>query len=495
MPWADRLKHDLPASVVVFLVAVPLCLGIALASGAPPIAGIATGIVGGIVVGMLSGSQQSVSGPAAGLTIIVLEGIDTLGTFQAFVAAVLVAGLLQVVFGLLRAGALVHYVPASVIRGMLAGIGLIIILTQLPHLFGLTAVADELGPSRPGLLFQAEPWALFLGLLALATLFLAERWEPLRRRTYLPGPLLAVLLVTVLDGIAAWVRPDLALVSALRVDMPSLADGGGVLGWQPPDASVFTNVAVLQVALVIALVASVETLLCVEAVDRLDPLRRKSPLNRELVAQGVGNTICGLIGALPMTAVVVRGSTNVTAGGKTKLSAIVHGVWLLVAALFAASLLSRIPLAALAAVLVFVGLKLAAPVFTRATLRAPMTEKAPLLTTAVLVLVLGLLWGVLIGLVLSYAMRLRRRTRRPVSVQRSSAAEMTLVMAEAVSFFHKPKVRRALLAVPSGATVEIDASQTQHMDPEVLEEIRTFTREASQRNVSVRLKGIHSEAA
>ncbi|MFW6067246.1 MAG: SulP family inorganic anion transporter [Myxococcota bacterium] len=496
VPWRKRLQHDLPASVVVFLVAVPLCLGIALASGAPPVAGIVTGIIGGIVVGMLSGSHTSVSGPAAGLTVIVLQGIDALGTFQAFLAAVFVSGLLQILFGLLRGGRLVHYVPAAVIRGMLAGIGLIIIVTQIPHLLGLTAVRDQLSFSRPSLLMEAEVWGMVLGLGSLALLFVAERIDFIRKRPYLPGPLLAVVVAAALDGLVGLVRPGMSLSADLRVDMPNLADGGGgVVGLHLPDLAVFIDPTVLWTALVIALVGSIETLLCVEAVDRQDPLRRSSPMNRELFAQGVGNTLCGLVGGLPMTAVIVRGSTNVQAGSRTKLSAISHGILLLVAALAIPGLLSLIPLAALAAVLVFVGLRLAAPVFRRSTYRSPALETVPFLVTTALVLVLGLLWGVLTGLAVGYAMRLRYRSSRPVEVHRDgSEGAIRVVMAEAVAFFHKPRVRKALLAVPSGGTVEIDASSARHIDQEVIDEIRSFARDAVHRDVNVRLKGLSAEA-
>lgn len=359
-----NLKKDLPASVVVFLVALPLCLGIALASGAPLFAGLITGIVGGILTASISGSQLSVSGPAAGLTVIVLTSITALGSFELFLAAVVIAGLFQIILGLIKAGTIGNYFPSSVIDGMLAAIGVILILKQIPHAVGYDKdfEGDE-GFSQVGdentftALFSAfdhiNMGAVIISLVALAVLIL---WPRIKQFASVPAALIVVVLGIVLA--IAFDGTSLALMADQRVQIPIVNDFNQFLGlFTFPDFSNLANKELWRVAITIAIVASLETLLSLEAVDKIDPIKRVSPTNRELIAQGVGNTFAGLIGGLPMTAVIVRSSANVMAGGRTKMSAIFHGIWLLFALLFIPSVINLIPLSALAAILLMTGFK------------------------------------------------------------------------------------------------------------------------------------------
>ncbi|MEM8890951.1 MAG: SulP family inorganic anion transporter, partial [Bacteroidota bacterium] len=361
----SNLKYDLPASIVVFLVATPLCLGIALASGAPLFSGIIAGIVGGIVVGMLSGSDIGVSGPAAGLAVIVLNAITSLGAYETFLLAVVIAGVIQTALGFLRAGIIGYYFPSSVIKGMLSGIGIIIILKQIPHAFGYDKVPEgslafEQADSQntiselTNMLNYIEPGALIITAISLAILILWER--PFMKRIKLfqlvQGPLVAVVMGIVLNLVFAAAFPNLAIDAKHLVQIPVAEGISGFLGlFTLPDFSQIGNPEIYITAITIAVVASLETLLCVEATDKLDPYKRITPTNRELKAQGVGNFLSGMVGGLPVTQVIVRSSANIQSGGRTKMSAIIHGFFLLFAAMLIPSILNMIPLATLAAIL------------------------------------------------------------------------------------------------------------------------------------------------
>lgn len=375
-PLSATLPRDLTSGLVVFLVALPLCLGVALASGAPLLSGVLAGIVGGILVGMLSGSHTSVSGPAAGLTAVVAAQILSLGSFPAFLLAVVLAGLIQIGLGLVRAGFLAAFFPSSVIKGLLAAIGVILILKQIPHLFGhdpdpegdlafqqpdhentFSELARTIGDIHPG--------AAAIGLLSIVVLFVWGKWKPLKHSP-VPAPLIVVLLGV---GVGLWFRQlggAWVIESSHLVQVPVADSLAGFFGFlQLPDFSQWANPAVYTAAVTLAAVASLETLLNLEAVDKLDPQQRTSPASRELLAQGIGNVTAGLIGGLPITSVIVRSSVNINAGGKTKLAAVIHGVFLLVSVALLPVWLNLIPLSCLAAILVVTGVKLASPSLVR----------------------------------------------------------------------------------------------------------------------------------
>lgn len=501
-----HLREDIPASLVVFLVAVPLCLGIAVASGAPPLAGIVTGIIGGVVVAWVSGAQLAVSGPAAGLTVIVLAAIRELG-YDGFLLAVCIAGVLQIGLGLLRAGILALYVPSAVIKGMLAAIGVILILKQLPHAVGFDEDFEgDLAFFQPDhrntfsavteALTHVEWTALAIALVGVVVLVLADRsklWKTKAR--WLPPPLLAVGLGVAINQLLGWLAPEHAITGDALVSIPS---GGVSAIWQSlaqPDWTRIADVAVWRSAATLAIVASIETLLCVEAIDKLDPHKRETPASRELVAQGVGNVLAGLLGALPMTAVIVRGSANVASGAQTKMSAFLHGVWLLVAVVLAAPVMNLIPLAALAAVLLHVGYKLVSPATVKGMLKQPASQWAPFVVTIVAILFTDLLVGVLIGLGLAIFLLLREHAVTPFFFEQLSKTgdaehpRVRLELTPNVSFLHRAAVSKVLHTLPPGAFVEIDATRARHVHPDIVELVREFRDTAVDRSIEVVLLG------
>lgn len=500
----SQLKHDLPSSIVVFLVALPLCLGIAHASEAPLLSGVIAGIVGGLVVSWLSGAQLGVTGPAAGLTAIVLHGIDSLGSFEVLCLATMLAGGIQILLGLLQAGIIAYYFPSSVIKGLLAAIGVMLILKQLPHALGIDTdwMGDESLLQEDGrntfteLIFalrNARVGAIIVAVAGLAALIGMDRVKVLAKvKSWLPGPLLCVAFGIGLNAIfSTWV-PALAIHGDDLVSLPT----GGPLellsSLHLPDFTALSEGAVWTTALTIAIVASIETLLCVEAIDKLDPYRRVTPANRELLAQGVGNAISGFVGGLPMTAVIVRGSANIQAGGRTKLSAFLHGIWFVLAIFALPSLLNLIPLASLAAVLLFVGYNL-----TKATLWQQMWKLGPdhfvpFAVTVVAINATNLLTGVGIGLVVGIFVILRDNFRTPYFIhnRQTETAEglqpyVHIQLSQHVSFLNKAAVRRVLQELPRGATVEIDGTASKFIDRDVLEIIHDFAVEAKLKDIEV----------
>lgn len=492
-------RDDLPAALVVFLVALPLCLGIALASGAPLLAGIVSGVIGGLVVGSLSGSPLSVSGPAAGLAVIVLAGVTELG-YPAFLTAVVLAGALQVLLGYLRAGALAHFVPASVVHGMLAAIGLILILKQIPHALGYDVdfEGDESFIEASGgntfwdlyaAVMAAEPGAVLVFAVALVALLLWGRVAPrLPGGVWLPPPLMAVLAGTLANlGLGLWL-PEWQLQASHRVGLPALASAADfAASLSFPDFSRVLDAGVLRLALTIGVVASVESLLSVEASDKLDPRKRVTPMNRELKAQGVGNLIAGLVGALPVTAVIVRSSANVTAGGKTKLSTIVHGALLLVSALLLAPVLNLVPLAALAAVLIVMGWRLTRPRVLMAQRRHGPSQFVPFMVTLVAILLTDLLVGICIGVLVGVFFVVRSNFQSALVVTRDGG--MVLVrFAKDVSFLNKPALIEAFTSIPDDMQVIIDGTRAQFIDHDIRECIDDFLAAAPTRGIEVELR-------
>ena len=502
------IGQDAPAGLVVFLVALPLCLGISLASGAPLLAGLVTGIVGGMLVSWLSGSQLSVSGPAAGLTVIVLTAIKTLGSFPALLAATVVAGALQMLMGLARAGVVGMYFPTAVIRGMLAAIGVILILKQIPHFFGADTDYFEdmdflqfnglntfsaIGAAAKAL----SPGSMLVGAVSLALLLL---WDSAALRRFalvkrVPAALVVVLSAIGLNQLLRAVAPDFQVRPEHLVKLPVVSSLSGLISQMSfPDWSAFTRPVTYGVAFTIAIVASLETLLSVEAVDKLDPHKRHTPPNRELLAQGAGNMVAGLLGGLPMTAVIVRSSANIGAGGQSKMSSFIHGTLLLCSLLFLASMLNLIPLSALAAVLLLVGFKLTKPALYRMQWKLGWSQFLPFIITIVAVLFSDLLKGVGIGLVVGFFFILKANAEQAYFINQDAPDRQPgtfyLRLSEHVSFLNKASIVNALERLPAGSHVILDGTQSVDIDYDVLEAIETFRRVAPERDIRLELRGI-----
>lgn len=504
----STLPRDLSAGLVVFLVALPLCLGVAMASNAPLFAGLLAGIVGGVLVGLLSGSHTSVSGPAAGLTVIVTSQIASLGSFQAFLLAVIIAGLIQIVLGFARAGFLAAFFPNSVIKGLLAAIGVILILKQIPHLVGYHA--DPIGdlafrqPDHENtfselfqLVGEVHPGAAAIGLLSIAVLVLWDRWKPLKG-SVVPAPLIVVLLGAGVSLLLRQLGGPWAIEPTHLVQVPVAGSLSGFVGFiQLPDFSQWSNPAVYFAAATIAAVASLETLLNLEAVDKLDPQQRTSPPNRELLAQGVGNVVSGLVGGLPVTSVIIRSSANINAGAQTKLATVVHGVLLLVSVALLPACLNAIPLSCLAAILLVTGAKLVSPPLLRRMWGEGRTQFIPFAVTVVAIVLSDLLVGVLIGMMVAIGFILSSSIRRPLRriVEKHLSGEVVHVeLADQVSFLNRAALVQALDAVPRGGHVLLDAHRTDYIDPDLVSLIRDFKDQtAPARGVEVSLLGFRNK--
>lgn len=482
MPRANMFaypRQDLIAGFVVFLVALPLCLGIAIASGAPPISGLIAGAVGGLVVPWISRSPLSVTGPAAGLTAIVLAEVQALGSLNLFLTATVLAGVLQAVLGVLRSGRLAALVPSAVIKGMLAAIGITIVWKQLPVALGATDLASLTESYSIG--------AALLTSLSLAILY-GWRFTPLAKVAVLSPAMLVVLLTSVLAALFAGID-SLALNPAQFVDVPLGGVDALVAALPRPDWSGFAVAEVWVAAVTVAGVASIETLLSLQAVDRLDPLRRTSPPDRELVAQGIANATSGFLGGLPVTAVIVRSGANLAAGGRERLSALVHGVLIVVAVVFAAPLLAKIPLAALAAVLIQVGLSLCKPALFSTHVKLGWTQFAPFALTIVAVLALDLLKGVIVGIVVGIAFVLYQNSRGAIVQERSPSGQVLLRFRRDGTFLSKPAIVELLEAIPDGECVRIDGTG-EYIDQDVKEVLAAFLADAPRRSILVTVTGI-----
>ncbi|NJX16118.1 SulP family inorganic anion transporter [Tamlana crocina] len=498
------IKSDLPASIVVFFVALPLCLGIALASGAPLFSGLIAGIIGGIVVGALSGSNIGVSGPAAGLAAIVLTAIGTLGGYQNFLVAVVLGGIIQLLFGVLKAGVIGYYFPSSVIKGMLTGIGIIIILKQIPHFFGYDAEpegADSFieasGENTFSSLLSITDniiWGSFLiGALGLAILILWDRVLSKKSKIFqlIQGPLVAVIL-----GIIFYVftqdHETLSIAQSHLVSVPVPEDASSFLAqFSFPNFGVITNPDVWVVAFTIALVASLETLLCVEATDKLDPHKNVTPTNRELLAQGTGNILSGLIGGLPITQVIVRSSANIQSGGQSKLSAIIHGFFLLISVILIPRLLNMIPLSVLAAILLVVGYKLAKPSLFKVMYNLGWKQWVPFIVTVLGIVFIDLLYGIGLGLMVGIVVILLKSYQNShflhIEDKSNGKHKIKMTLAEEVTFFNKGAILKELDSLPKDTYLELNLLKTRYLDNDIIEILEDFLFKAKERNIDIKL--------
>ncbi len=507
--FKDYLKHtsqDLLAGMVVFLVALPLCLGIALASGAPPFGGLIAGVIGGVVIGFLSGSQLSVSGPAAGLAVIVLHAIHDIGSYDQFLVAVVLAGVLQLALGYIKAGIIGLYFPSSVIKGMLAAIGLMLILKQIPHFFGVDKEAFGWDA-----FFEPDNENTFSAILhafskihegsftiAAVSLTILILWEQpfLKKFTFfkrVPAALFAVIVGVLLN---IWFRTwggEWLIAPEHLVKMPDFSQGF-VSAFTTPNWAGLGNPLIYKTAFTLAIIASLETLLSLEAIDKLDPHKRHSPQNRELKAQGMGNILSGLIGGLPITSVIVRSSANVNAGGETKMSAIYHGLIMAICILLIPNLLGLIPLSCLSAVLFMVGFKLTKPALIKGMYQLGWLQFLPFITTIIAILFTDLLVGICIGLAVGVFFILQANYKRPYFYDSKSFDNgdhhIYLHLSGHISFLNKAAIQLTIDNFPEGSFVTIDGTGTEVFDYDALELIHNFAETAHERNIKVELKGI-----
>ena len=504
-----NFKYDIPSSLVVFLVALPLCLGIALASGAPLFSGLIAGIVGGLIVAPLSGSPLGESGPAAGLAVIVLVAIEELGSFPVFLAAVVVAGIFQIVLSILKAGVIGYYFPSSVIKGMLSGIGIIIFLKQIPHAIGYDAdpEGDFAFIQQDGhntiselswMLDSINPAAVIIAALGLIILIVWEqKWmKKLSFTKIIQGPLVTVILGIILamtfNQMEGW-----QLSGDHMVAIPVTEGFMGFVGqFSLPELSAFTNPAIYTIGITMGVVASLETLLCVEATDKLDPFKRVTPTNKELFAQGVGNVVSGFIGGLPITQVIVRSSANIQSGGRTKTSAFLHGSMLLLSAFSIPKLLNMIPLSALAAILLVIGYKLAKPSMYRDMWKLGRSEFIPFVVTVTGIVFTDLLSGIALGLAVAIFFILWDNFKLPYKFDienYTSGAPIRIEFSESVSFLNKASIQHTLNTIPDNSQVILDATNTHRMHPDVTEIIEEFQINAQMREIKVDCLGFNED--
>ena len=494
------IKYDFPAGLVVFLVAMPLCLGIALASGAPFSSGLLAGIIGGIFIPLVSRANLSVSGPAAGLTTVVLLGVDTLGSFEAFLVAVFLSGFIQIALGFLKAGYIAYFFPSSVIKGMLAGIGFILIFKQFPHAigydienFGSDAFYIEGGENTFTLFLESLyhiEWGAFI--ISSTSLLILIYWGKTKfgKSRWLPAALIVTLYCTLMNMAFQQWFPDIALYGKHLVNIPPPEEF--LSGLTSPDWSVITHLDVLKLAVTIGLVASVETLLTIEAVDKLDQHKRKTPLNRELIAQGLGNCVAGLIGALPITSVIVRSSAGINSGGRTRMMTIIHGIFLFLAILFLTPYLNLIPLSGLAAILLVVGFKLADPKIIKGIYKEGAELWIPMVVTTVSIILTNLLVGIGIGIVVGLIFVVKTNFHSPYTVTKKGE-HLFIIFNRDISFLNKSLLMTTLAKIDNWANVTIDGTNARFIDHDIGELLREFQTEAKLKNITVEFKNISSE--
>lgn len=525
-----NLKHDIPSGLVVFLVALPLCLGIALASGAPMFSGIIAGIVGGIIVGAISGSPLGVSGPAAGLAVIVADSILDLGTnaagefditagFQAFLVAGVIAGIIQIILAVFRAGIIGYYFPSSVIKGMLAGIGITLIIKQIPHALGM-----DKNPTGDWSYYEADnehffsdiiysfthfsTGAIIITVVSLAILILFQR-PFIKKHSILrliPGPLLAVVVAVVLNELFYLTAPHLVLnnefvqLGGQQVSNSHLVDIKSADSELPyyglltfPDWTVLSNPKIYIIGVTLAIVASLETLLSVAATDKLDPYKRTTPTNRELLAQGSGNVVSSLIGGLPITQVIVRSSTNISSGGRTKMAAISHGIFLTAFVLALPVVLNKIPLSVLAAVLLMVGYQLANVKLFSKMYQQGLSQFIPFVVTIFVIIAVNLLWGIIAGFIVAVFYILKRSYENGMySKFTKNETKVTIQLGEVVTFFNKGNLHKQFDEIEEKSEVVIDGSINKHLDFDIIDLIEDFRDNAKSRNIDVKLIGFEN---
>jgi MFS superfamily sulfate permease-like transporter len=537
--YLRHAQDDIPAGLVVFLVALPLCLGVALASGAPLFSGLIAGMIGGLIVSWLSGSQLSVSGPAAGLTVIVYNAIESLGSFQGFLMACVLAGIIQLLLGFLRAGIIGAFFPAAVIKGMLAAIGLILIIKQIPHATGYDASYEgdesymrETAESSFSEVFSAfhalSPGAMIISSVALLILIAWDsRWikkQPLLK--FIPAPLVAVIWSIFYNRLIPQWDSKLAVSYKHLVNLPLSHSNSNVwihfhipefhgfyLSWNPqpliswsppetltaflsnfsfPDFSYLIHPQTYSIALTLAIIASLETLLSLEATDKLDPLKRLAPTNRELKAQGIGNIISGLIGGLPITAVIVRSSANINAGGKTSLSCFTHGVLLFLSVMFFSEYLNQIPLSCLSAILLHTGYKLAKPTLFKEHFNKGYSQFLPFIFTVVAILLTDLLKGILIGIGIGLFFVIRANYHASISLTKNGSHYL-LSFNKDVSFLNKALLRKFILLIEENSTVLIDAHKAQFIDHDILETVEDFIATAADDGIKIEIIDLYGK--
>lgn len=506
---SKNIVPDIKSGIVVFLVALPLCLGIALACKAPLFSGLLAGIIGGIIVTALSGSHLSVSGPAAGLTAIVLSSVASLGSFELFVAAVIFAGVLQVILGVIKAGGIANYIPNSVIKGMLAGIGIILIIKQIPHLVGYDADPEgEMDFNQPdghntfsdlGYMWDnITPGAVLVGLVSMLILFISERnfYKNNKVLSLIPGALLAVIFGVIINvSFSSGGDSYLRIASEHLVNLPVInnySDLKGVLA--SPDFSMIGTFKFWVIVFTIGIVASLESLLSIEATDKLDPKKRNSNNNKELIAQGVGNITCGALGALPVTAVIVRSSANINAGAQTKFSAMIHAVLLMISVLFIPNILSLIPNASLAAVLIMTGYKLAKPSLFKEYFIKGYSQIIPFLVTIIVMLLTDLLKGVAAGLLVSIIFIIRDNIKSSFITSKDMVdgkMHYFIKLPEHVSFFNKGSLIDYFRTINSNSIVIIDGAANRAMDQDVKEVILEFIEAGKEKQIETNLVNIN----
>lgn len=500
----QSIKHDLPASVVVFLVALPLCLGVALASGAPLLSGIISGIIGGVVVGLLSGSSTSVSGPAAGLAAVVLGAIHQLGNFELFLTAVLIAGFMQLVMGIIKAGFIADFIPNNVIKGLLAAIGIILILKQIPHAVGFDRVHEEnfsfQQTDGENTLTELKnitqfflPGAFIISILSIGILVCWPK-AMLQRFRFLPPSLAVVIMGVLINKVFILLLPNWAIKTSHLVQLPSV-HLNRVSDWiHIPAIEHFFKYNVWVVGFTIAAIASLETLLNIEAVDKIDPHKRQSPPNRELIAQGVGNMVSGILGGIPITSVIVRSSVNIQSNNATKLSTVLHGIFIFISILYLSPILNQIPLASLAAILIVTGYKLAHIAIFKNMWAKGWSQFIPFITTIIAIVFTDLLIGVVLGLFVSIFFLIRSNYRNPFTMESNNINFNEIIqlnLPNQVSFFNKATIKNALWALPHNSKIIINASQSNYIDDDVIEILSDFKNTvAPERGIQLTILGL-----
>lgn len=498
------IKQDFPAGLVVFLIALPLCLGIALASGAPLFSGLIAGMVGGIVITVFSGSQLAVSGPAAGLTVIVINAINEIGSYQGFLLAVVLAGVFQLILGFAKAGTIGKYFPSSVIKGMLAAIGFILIMKQIPHALGYDVdyigdfkfIQSDSENSFTALISAFKRISLGATIISMVSLVILLTWDKLKsyKLFLIPAPLIVVIVGIFLNILFENLHQIFSLHKEHLVTVPITDSIGEFISFfTVPDFSYINQISVYETAFTLAIIASIETLLSIEAVDKIDPFKRVTPLNQELKAQGIGNVVSGLIGGLPLTAVIVRGAVNVNAGAQSKMSALIHGLLLLLSAILIPNLINLIPYASLAAILLVTGYKLTKVSIYKNMLKAGANQFIPFIVTILAIILTDLLIGISIGLAVGvfYVLKNNMQNTYTNNIKtRKNNEPIHIILSEEVSFLNKASILQTLDELPKGSNVIIDGSNSKYIDYDVLEAINDYKDTAKFKNINLELKKI-----